>query len=311
MAHDHDARTDTAASDDSSDTSFRALTIALAINTVFFVVELLGAVYSGSLTLLADAVHMLTDSASLGLALFASWVSARPPDARRTYGYQRAEVLGALGNGLLLLVAVGYVLYDSLRRFGNPQPVDAQLVIVVGVLGLLANLAGAWVLSEHRGVLNVEGAFLHLLADAAGSVAAIVVGVALVFTDLYVLDPLFAVLVAFLVLYSAKDLFAESVNILLQGTPSGISVDEVRAYLVGLEGVRDVHHVHVWSLSSTQCTLSAHVVVDDGVDSDSVLRRCQRELGDQFGIDHATIQVESESYSHTLDFDCNFRSRKV
>lgn len=310
MAHDHDhAGKD--GSSDSSDTSFRALSIALAINTVFFAVELLGAVFSGSLTLLADAVHMLTDSASLGLALFAAWISERPPDAQRTYGYQRAEVFGALGNGLLLLVAVGYILFDSLRRFENPQPIDAQLVVVVGVLGLMANLAGAWVLSEHRGILNVEGAFLHLLADAAGSIAAIVVGIALVFTDLYVLDPLFAVFVALLVLYSAKDLFAESLNILLQGTPSGIAVPEVRTFLTELPGVVDAHDVHVWSLSSTQHTLSAHVVVDEGVDPDAVLRRCQQELGEQFGIDHATIQVESESYTHTLDFDCNFRSRKV
>ncbi|WP_049971860.1 cation diffusion facilitator family transporter [Haladaptatus cibarius] len=308
MAHDHADHDD---SDDSGDTSFRALTIALVINTIFFVVELVGALYSGSLTLLADAVHMLADSASLGLALFAAWISARPADARRTYGYQRAEVLGALGNGLLLLVAVGYVLFDSLRRFGNPQPIDAELVVVVGVLGLLANLAGAWVLSEHRGILNVEGAFLHLVADALGSVAAIAVGIALVFTDLYILDPLFAVFVALLVLYSAKDLFGESLNILLQGTPAGIDVDEVRAYLTDLPGVVEAHDVHVWSLSSTQYTLSAHVAVEEGVDPDAVLRHCQQELGEQFDIDHATIQVESASYTHTLDFDCTFRSPKA
>ncbi|SIQ68071.1 cobalt-zinc-cadmium efflux system protein [Haladaptatus litoreus] len=308
MAHDHAGHDD---ADDSGDTSFRALAIALVINTIFFVVELVGALYSGSLTLLADAVHMLADSASLGLALFAAWISARPADARRTYGYQRAEVLGALGNGLLLLLAVGYVLFDSLQRFGNPQPIDAELVVIVGVLGLLANLAGAWVLSEHRGILNVEGAFLHLIADALGSVAAIAVGIALVFTDLYVLDPLFAVFVALLVLYSAKDLFSESLNILLQGTPAGIDVDEVRAYLTDLPGVVEAHDVHVWSLSSTQYTLSAHVVVEEEVDPDAVLRHCQQELGEQFGIDHATIQVESASYTHTLDFDCTFRSPKA
>ncbi|GAA0249037.1 cation diffusion facilitator family transporter [Haladaptatus pallidirubidus] len=309
MAHDHDTTGESA--DSTADTSFRALTIALAINTIFFVVELVGALYSGSVTLLADAVHMLADSASLGLALFAAWISARPADARRTYGYQRAEVLGALGNGLLLLVAVGYVLFDSLRRFGNPRPIDAELVVVVGALGLLANLAGAWVLSEHRGILNVEGAFLHLVADALGSVAAIAVGIALVFTDLYVLDPLFAVFVALLVLYSAKDLFAESLNILLQGTPSGIDVNEIRAYLAELPGVVEAHDVHVWSLSSTQYALSAHVVIDEGVDPDAVLRHCQMELGERFGIDHATIQVESASYTHTLDFDCTFRNPKA
>ncbi|WP_458189141.1 cation diffusion facilitator family transporter [Haladaptatus sp. NG-WS-4] len=302
MAHDHDH---------GDDATIRPLTLALAINTVFFVVELVGAVYSGSLTLLADAVHMLADSASLALALVAAWISARPADAKRTYGYQRAEVLGALGNGLLLLVAVGYVLFDAVRRFQDPQPVNAELVVLVGVLGLMANLLAAWVLSDHREILNVEGAFLHLLSDAAGSVAAIAVGVALVFTDLYVLDPLFAVLVAALVVYSAKGLFVESLNILLQGTPSGIAVEEVRSYLDGLPGVVEAHDVHVWSLSSTQSALSAHVVVEDDVDPDSVLQTCQVELASRFGIDHATIQVESTSHSHTLDFDCNFRSRKA
>lgn len=283
----------------------RALAIALAINTAFFLVEIAGALYAGSLALLADALHMLTDSASIGLALFAAWVAARPADARRTYGYQRAEVLGALANALLLLAVVGFVLFDAVRRLQDPQPVRPLVVVGVGVVGLAANLAAAAVLEDHRAVLNVEGAFLHLLADAAGSVAAIAVGTALLFTDLYVLDPLFALLIAVLVLYSMRDLLGDSLNILLQGAPRGVDVDAVRAYLAGRPGVVGVHDVHVWALSSTEFAMSAHVVVGEDADPDAVLSRCRAELGDRFGIGHATVQVESPAFEHTVDLECD------
>lgn len=282
----------------------RALWLALAVNTAFFVVELAGALYADSLALLADAVHMLTDSGSIALALLAAWVAARPADEKRTYGYQRAEVLGALANALVLLAVVGYVLFDAYQRFQNPRPIRPAVVVVVGFLGLAANLVAAAMLRDHRDVLNVEGAFLHLLADAAGSVAAIAVGVALLFTDLYVLDPLFAVLIAALVLYATRDLLADSLNILLQGTPRTVDVEAVREYLESLEGVVEAHDTHVWALSSTEYAMSAHVVVAADADQDDVLRHCNRELAERFGIGHATLQIESGSYTHTAEFDC-------
>ncbi|WP_132058110.1 cation diffusion facilitator family transporter [Halorussus amylolyticus] len=293
MSHDH-----------AHDTGLRALAVALTINTVFLVVEVVGALYADSLTLLADAVHMLTDSASLGLALFAAWVTARPADAKRTYGYQRAEVVAAFVNAIFLFATVGYILYESVQRFQDPRPVRPLVVVGVGLLGLAANLAAAWVLRERRDVLNVEGAFVHLLADALGSVAAIGVGIALVFTDLLILDPLFALVVSGLVIYSAKDLLADSLNILLQGTPRGVSVAEVTEYLRDLPGVLDVHDVHVWALSSTDYSLSAHIVVAEDADPDELLGVCRTRLGREFDIDHATIQVESASFSHVADFDC-------
>ena len=287
-----------------SDRGRRVLAYALAINTAFVVVELVGAYLSGSLALFADAVHMVTDSASIGLALFAAWIATRPADAKRTYGYQRAEVLGALANAVFLLVVVGYVLVDAVQRFQNPQPVDATIVVGVGVVGLLANLAAAYVLMGKRDLLNVEGAFLHLLADAAGSVAAIVAGVAIAATGWNIIDPVFAVLISVLILYSMQDLLGEAVNILLQGTPSGVDVDEVTAYLADLPGVIDVHDVHVWALSSSEYTLTAHVVVTDEMDSDDVVSVCRQRLSDEYGVGHATIQVESKGFVHEVDFDC-------
>ena len=282
----------------------RVLAYALAINTAFVAVELLGAYLSGSLALLADAIHMVTDSASIALALFAAWIATRPADAKRTYGYQRAEVLGALANAIFLLVVVGYVLVDALQRFQNPQPIDATIVVGVGAVGLLANLAAAYVLVGKRDLLNVEGAFLHLLADAAGSVAAILAGLAIAATGWYVIDPIFAVLISALILYSMQDLLGEALNILLQGTPSEVDVNEITAYLADLPGVVDVHDVHVWALSSSEYALTAHVVVTDEMDTDDVVTVCRRRLSDEFGVGHATIQVESEGYVHEIDFDC-------
>lgn len=289
---------------DHTQASRRALAIALAINTAFLVVEVGGAVLADSLTLLADAVHMLTDSASLGLALFAAWVATRPADRRRTYGYQRAEVIGALVNGLLLVAAVGYVLLDAYRRFQDPRPVDPFIVVGVGVVGLGANLAAAWALSSHRETLNVEGAFLHLVFDAAGSVAAIVAGLVIWQTGLYVVDPIFALLIAALVLYSTRDLLADSLNVLLQGTPRDVDLGEVVAALEAVDGVADAHHVHVWSLDSRRTALSAHLVVEEGVDRDDVLGHCRQGLADRFGIDHATIQLESPGFAETVELEC-------
>lgn len=298
-SHDHGGH-----SHDHSGRGRRVLAYALAINTAFFAIELVGARLSGSLALFADAIHMITDSGSIALALFAAWVATRPADAQRTYGYQRAEVLGALANAVFLVVVVGYILFDAFQRFQHPTPIDTSIVIGVGVVGLGANLAAAYVLVGSRDLLNVEGAFLHLLADAAGSVAAIVAGIAISLTGWYLLDPLFAVGISALILYSMKDLLFEAVNILLQGAPRGVDVAEVTRYLSAMPGVIDVHDVHVWALSSNTYALTAHVVVTDETNSDDVIATCRRRLRDEFDIGHATIQVESEGYVHEVDFDC-------
>jgi len=283
----------------------RALLIALAINSAFFVVELAGALYANSLTLLADAAHMLTDSGSLALALLAAYLATRAADRRRTYGYQRVEILGALVNGVVLVGIVVYVAYEALVRLGNPHPVKAVPTAVVGVVGLGANLGAAYALHGGRENLNVRGAYLHLLADAAGSLAAVVLGVALLFGPYYVLDVAFSLVIAALVLYSAKDLLRDSLNVLLQGAPRELSVDDVLAGLAALEGVSDVHDLHVWTLASEQYACSVHVVVAEDADRDAVLERCRHVLGEEFGVGHATVQVETnDGACETADFDC-------
>ncbi|MGA9400681.1 cation diffusion facilitator family transporter [Haladaptatus sp.] len=282
-----------------------ALKIALVINTAFFVVEIAGALYANSLTLFADAAHMLTDSASIFLALFAAWIATLDADSKRTYGYQRAEILAALANGIFLVVIVIYVAYEAIMRFQDPQAVKPLPTIAVGIVGLFANLAGAYVLHGGRDSLNIEGVYLHLLTDAAGSLAAVALGIGLYVSDAYILDPIFSLVIAALVLYSAKDLLIESVNILLQGTPSSVDVDAISETLRGLDGALDVHDVHVWALTNRSLACSAHVVVADDADRDVVLDEARHRLNERHDIGHATIQIESESGDcETADFDC-------
>ncbi|KZN26177.1 cation transporter [Haladaptatus sp. R4] len=283
----------------------KALKIALVINTAFFVVEIAGALYANSLTLFADAGHMLTDSGSIVLALFAAWIATLDADSKRTYGYQRAEILAALANGIFLVAIVIYVAYEAIMRFQDPQAVKPLPTIAVGIVGLFANLAGAYVLHGGRDSLNVEGVYLHLLTDAAGSLAAVALGIGLLVSDAYILDPIFSLVIAALVLYSAKDLLIESVNILLQGTPSSVDVDDISETLRGLDGALDVHDVHVWALTNRSLACSAHVVVADDADRDAVLDTARHALNERHDIGHATIQVESESGDcETADFDC-------
>lgn len=288
-----------------ADGNSRALKIALAINTAFFLVEIAGALYANSLTLLADAAHMLTDSASLLLALFAVWVATFAADSKRTYGYQRTEILAALANGVFLVVIVVYIAYEAVVRFQNPQPVKPLPTVLVGVVGLIANLAGAYVLHGGRDSLNVEGVYLHLLADAAGSLAAVVLGVGLYLTDLRILDPLFSLVIAALVLYSAKDLLIESVNILLQGTPTGVDINDITETLRGIDGVTDVHDIHVWALTNRDLACSTHIVVEEDDDRDEILDTARHVIGNEHDIGHATIQVETSAGDcKTEDFDC-------
>lgn len=304
--HNHDGEGhDHSHSHDHTDGSQRALLVALVINTAFFVVELSGALYANSLTLLADAAHMLTDSGSLALALLAAYLAQRAADRMRTYGYQRVEILGALVNGVVLIAIVVYVAYQAILRFGNPEPIKPLPTIAVGVVGIAANLAGASVLHGGTENLNVQGVYLHLLADAAGSLAAVVLGITLYFTNFYALDAVFSLIIATLVLYSAKDLLRDSLNILLQGTPTDVSVDEVADSLVGVNGVQNVHDVHVWVLTSDQYACSAHVVIDDDTNQAAVLNACRHLLNEEFSIEHATIQVEhSSGECETANFDC-------
>ena len=285
MAHSHDHHAG----------NVRRVQIALALTGVFMIVEVVGGIISGSLALLADAGHMLTDTMALALAAFAFRVSARPADARRSYGYQRVQIIAAFVNGLSLLVIVGWILFEAVMRLIEPPEVAGQTMLYVASAGLVVNIASFLVL--HGGDqenLNIRGAALHVLGDLLGSVAAIVAALTIIQTGWMPIDPILSVLVALLILRSAWQLVKRSAHILLEGAPEWLDVDEMQEKIISaVPDVAEIHHVHVWGLTPQHPMLTMHVVLGEIlVDPTPVVRRIKDVLRTEFAIDHSTIEVE-------------------
>lgn len=270
----------------------RRLTWVLVATAAFMVAEVVGGVLSGSLALLADAGHMFTDAGSLALSLFAMRLALRPPSLRRTYGYVRVEMLAALVNGSTLLVIAGVIVFEAWQRFQSPVEIDAPVMLVVAVLGLGVNVLGATLLHGHaHDNLNMRGAYLHVLGDLLGSVGAIVAGVVILTTGWTPADAIVSVVIALLILVGAWRLVRESVEVLLEAVPPHIDMDSVLKTLCGIDGLDDVHDVHVWTLTSGFVALSGHGVIDDPADHNRVLERVQETMADH-GISHVTFQLE-------------------
>ena len=277
------------------------LWLVLAITGGVAVIELVGGVLSGSLALLADAGHMLTDTASIVLALSASYVATLPATPRRTFGYHRAEILAALINAFVLLGVCGYLTVAGVRRLIDPVGVDAPQMLVFAVVGMLANLVAIAMLASRREEsLNMRGAFLEVVGDAVGSVVAIVAGLVILTTGFDRADPIGSLLIAALLLPRAWALLRDCMHVLLESVPPGVDMEVVRQHLVGAEGAVDVHDLHVWSITSGMPALSAHVTVTNEALETRGVGRILDELGEcvatHFGIDHATFQVEPESH---------------
>jgi len=269
------------------------LGVALGLAASFMGVEVVGGLLANSLALLADAGHMLSDAGALGLALFAAWIARRPPSARRTWGYHRAEILAALANGAALVAIAVFIVVEAVRRLGDPPQVRPAVMIPVAALGLGVNLAMLWVLSPGRHAsLNVKGAWLHVLTDTLGSVQAIVAGVLIAAFGWRWADPAASIAIAALVVYSGWGVLQEAVAVLMESVPGGVDVDQVRAAMLAVPGVRGVHDLHVWSISTAFVALSAHVEAAEG-EHGAVLERVRGLLASRFGIRHTTIQVET------------------
>lgn len=274
--------------------SEKPLLAALALTGSFFFVELVGGLWTGSLALLADALHMAVDLVALGASLFAARVSRLPPDAKRTFGYQRVEVLAALGNGMWLLLATGIILREAYFRFVSPSPVMAPQMLAIAAVGLVCNLAsGAILYSSGKSNINLRGAFIHVAADACGSVGAIAAGLIIFKTGWYRADPLASVLICAGIVFASVWIMRDSIHILLEGTPPHLNLEEIRSALAGLEGVREVHDLHLWSLTKGSESLSGHLVLEPGRGSAEVLKAGQDLLKDKFGLSHVTLQIES------------------
>jgi cobalt-zinc-cadmium efflux system protein len=273
----------------------RRLAWTLGLAASYMLAEAVGGWLTGSLALLADAGHMLSDAAALGLSLFAMWMAQRPPNPRRTWGYHRTEILAALANGATLVAIAAWVVLEAVRRFDHPPKVDAPVMMGIAIGGLVVNLIGLRILSGGRDEsLNVRGAWLHVLTDALGSVQAIAAGALIWAFGWDWADPAASILISLLVVYSGWHLLRETVGVLMEGTPAHIDLDDVRKTLACLPGVEGVHDLHVWTITSGMEALSAHLVVEDETCTRTLLQSVRSSLHDRFGIHHATVQIELE-----------------
>lgn len=268
---------------------------ALILTLGFAVVEVVAGLWSGSLALLGDAGHMVTDSASLGLAAFAAWLAKRPPSRLHTYGLGRVETLAALLNVLCMIGVVAAISVFAVGRLIKPEPVDGEAVTVVALIGLCINIGVAWLLMRGEQTMNTRGALLHVVGDLLGSIAALVAGAVVVFTGWTAIDPLLSILICLLVLGSSTRLLREVLRALLEGVPMHVSLDEIGRALAKVPGVRSVHDLHVWTLSSNHVALSAHLVVESIEQWPAILADAKHLLVHQ-GIAHVTLQPESSIY---------------
>lgn len=278
------------------------LRVALSITLTVMVVEIVGGLMADSLALVADAAHMATDAVGLGMALLAIHFANRPPSDNRTFGYARAEILAALANCLLLLGVGGYVLYEAIHRFVTPTDTEGGLTIVFGLIGLVANtISLTLLLHGQKDSLNVRGAFLEVVADALGSVAVIISAVVIMSTGWQAADPIASIVISVMIVPRTWKLLHETLDVLLEAAPKNVDMAEVRAHIVALPGVEDIHDLHAWTITSGMPVLSAHVVVSsdvlNAIGHEKMLHELQGCLGDHFDVEHCTFQLEPSGHA--------------
>lgn len=279
-------------------TSSRALKIALVIVLALMVAEVIGGILSNSLALLGDAGHMLVDALALGLSLFAATIAGRPATQTKTYGYHRIEIIAALVNSTALVLVTVYIFYESYHRFVDPPTVKIPIMLLIASLGLIANLAGIFLLksARHRS-LNIKAAFWHVAGDTLSSVGVIIAGIIIYITDWSILDPIIAVFIGCIILWGAVRIFSESVDIIMEAVPKHIQINEVIDMIKGIPGVVDVHDIHIWAITSGVNAMNVHLVVEDQTVSRSaeIVERVNQNLSEHFNIDHVTIQLECKA----------------
>lgn len=275
----------------------RRLAWTLALVLVYMLAEVVGGLAANSLALLADAGHMLSDAAALGLSLFAIWIARRPPRPQHTYGYYRTEILAALANGAALVAISIFIFVEALERIARPPEVRGGLMIAVAVGGLVVNAAGLWILHGGRSdSLNVRGAWLHVLSDTLGSLQAILAGALILAFGWRLADPIASALIGVLVIWSAWALLKETLAVVMEHAPGHIDVDAVRDVMRSVQGVDDVHDLHLWTITSGLECLSAHVVPECTPARPGLLQELRDTLHARFGIAHVTIQIEPEGF---------------
>ncbi|MBV7520193.1 cation diffusion facilitator family transporter [Ensifer sp. ENS12] len=285
---------------DVGSTPVSRLWASLGLTGGFMLAEVVGGVLTGSLALISDAMHMLTDTAALAIALVAIHVGRRPSDLLRTYGYARFEILAAAFNALLLLAVAFYILYEAWKRLSEPQEIQSGGMLVIAVIGLLVNLASMRLLTSHKDEsLNVKGAYLEVWSDMLGSLAVIVGAAVIWFTGWKWVDSLLAVGIGFMVFPRTWVLLKECINILLEGVPPGVRLADVHATIAAVPGVISVHDLHLWAITQNQPSLTAHAVLAEGADGETVRRAIEERLRQEFDLHHTTLQMEREDRATT------------
>ncbi|WNS41834.1 cation diffusion facilitator family transporter [Paenibacillus sp. MMS20-IR301] len=279
----------------------KGLLIALIITGGIMFLEFFGGLVTGSLALLSDSGHMLSDTASLALSLVAMILAVRPPSHKNSYGFYRFEIMAALFNGVTLFVIAGFIIHEAYGRFFSPPAVASGSMMLIAAVGLLANLVSAWSLMRRSGAkdnINIRSAYLHVISDALGSVGALAAGLIMKLFSWYMADPIISVLVALLILRSAWGVIKQAFHILMEGTPLTVNTHDVQEALLGINGVTDVHDLHIWSITSGLNALSGHLLVDDHTDHQQVLQQALSLIEERFSIQHTTLQIEGSAVKH-------------
>jgi cobalt-zinc-cadmium efflux system protein len=287
----------------------RVLLIVLALNVIYMLAEAIGGWWSNSLALLSDAGHMLADIAAIALSLFAARFAERPATPSKTYGYYRMEILAALANGVTLIVISLLICYEAWHRLRQAETIEPKTMIAISLGGLIVNLISAKVLhGAHTHDLNMRGAFLHVLGDLFGSLAAVVAGLLILWRGWLWADPVFSVVICVLIVYSSWRLVTEAVNVLLEGTPAHIDAAAVDAAMRTVNGVRDIHDLHIWTITSNRYAVTAHVVIAESETSYRILRELRELLARRFNLTHSTLQIEDPYLSAMVRLEKNQRS---
>ncbi|MBW4085307.1 cation diffusion facilitator family transporter [Paenibacillus sp. S150] len=279
----------------------RGLLTALIITGGVMFLEFFGGLATGSLALLSDSGHMLSDTASLALSLVAMIFAVKPPSAKNSYGFHRFEIMAALFNGVTLFVIAGFIIREAWQRFFEPPAVASGTMMIIAAVGLLANLLSAWSLmrkSDTKENINIRSAYLHIMGDALGSVGALLAGLVMNLFSWYAADPIISVLVALLILRGAWGVLRQAFHILMEGTPLAINTNDIKEALMSIDGVEAVHDLHVWTITSGLDALSGHLLIGDHKDSHSILQQAINLVEDKFAIQHATLQIEDSSLKH-------------
>lgn len=273
----------------------RAFAIGVLLNIIFVAIEAGYGVAAGSLALIADAGHNLSDVLSLLLAWGASWLATKSATGKRTYGFRKATIMASLTNSIVLLFALGAITWEAIGRIFEPKPVEALTVIVVAAIGVVINAITAWLfVSGQKKDLNIKGAYLHMAADAGVSLGVVVAGIFVMLTGWQMIDPLISIFIVAVILVGTWSLLRDSMNLAIDSVPKDVDIEGVKTYLTGLENVYQIHDIHVWALSTTETALTVHLITNDAVLDNDFLSQIQLHLHDRFGIEHSTIQIEKQ-----------------